>query len=73
MAFSLSFQVETVEITKTINSGNGNFADQDFISFSIVNGADQPTVIRDATLLGDAITDETKIQLNPGDYESGVF
>ena len=48
MGYSLSFQVETVSIAKTINSGNGNIADQDFISFSVLVGADQQTVVRDA-------------------------
>ena len=73
MGYSLSFEVESVTIARSINSGNGNIADRDLISFSILNGADQPTVIRDATLLGDAISDGTTIQLKPGDYDSGGF
>jgi hypothetical protein len=73
MGFSLSFQVESVAITRSINSGNGNFADQDYISFSILIGADQKTVIRDATVLGTNIADNDTIKLNPSDYDSGVL
>jgi hypothetical protein len=71
MGFSLSFQVETVKFTKTINSGNGNFVDRDLMSFVIKNGDEQPT-IKDATELGNGIVDGQTIQLDPS-WNSGVF
>jgi hypothetical protein len=73
MGYSLSFEIESVTITKSINSGNGNFADRDIISFTILEGADKNTPIRDGTLLGDDIFDGKTIQLRPGDCDSGVF